>query len=283
MGFSICGSGPLLNQKCREETTAAAPKYRYDRRGLISRVHSAAGWTDATYDARGVFGPPFTKHLPNDTVTHHTYDAAGRVASIPHRRSGGSAICSFAFTGDANGNILPSEREDGWSPLARYASRVSFLLTSRPATSSIGGGWQSAGAVVPWPLLPSDRRRRAKMKNVDLTPVRPRFPPVPPRFPTNSGRQRMGKRGGWKGGRKEGWKKGKPRAASHEGKWQAGSVGRRRTGRTGPTSRVALRAAAPLVTHHALRITHPRCFLCVRSSLSRTSGVSPVDNAAGIR
>jgi hypothetical protein len=30
------------------------------------------------------------------------------------RQSDGTAICSFAFTRDADGNILTSEREEGW-------------------------------------------------------------------------------------------------------------------------------------------------------------------------
>jgi hypothetical protein len=154
-----------------KDWTNAAVYYHYDRRGLISRVHSPAGWTDTTYDARGVFGPPLTKHLPNDTVAYHTYDAAGRVASIADRRSDGTAICSFAFTRDADGNILTSQREDGSPVLTRYASRATFPLTSPPAASSIRGGGQPRRACATRRLPPLDRGRPAKMKNVDLTPI----------------------------------------------------------------------------------------------------------------
>jgi len=51
-------------------------KYTYDQRGLITQVHSDAGWTYYSYDARGA---PLTRHLPNDTWTYYAYDGAGRV------------------------------------------------------------------------------------------------------------------------------------------------------------------------------------------------------------
>jgi RHS repeat-associated protein len=92
-----------------KDWTGAAVYYEYDRRGLISRVHSPAGWTYYTYDARGAM---LTKRLPNGTTCYHEYDAAGRAASIADRKSDGSAICSFQFTRDSNGNILTSLRED---------------------------------------------------------------------------------------------------------------------------------------------------------------------------
>jgi RHS repeat-associated protein len=92
-----------------KDWTDTAVYYEYDKRGLISRVHAPAGWTYYAYDARGAM---LTKRLPNDTITYHTYDDAGRVSSIADRRSDGSAICSFAFTRDANGNITRSLRED---------------------------------------------------------------------------------------------------------------------------------------------------------------------------
>jgi len=84
-------------------------KYDYDKHGLITEVHSDAGWTYYAYDARGA---ALTRHLPNDTWTYYAYDAAGRVTSIADRKSDGTAISTFAFTRDANGNILTSLRED---------------------------------------------------------------------------------------------------------------------------------------------------------------------------
>jgi YD repeat-containing protein len=79
-------------------------------RAIIRRLYSSTGWARYTHDARGAL---LSRRLPNDTVTYHAYDAAGRVASIADRKSDGSAICSFAFSRDANGNILTSQREDG--------------------------------------------------------------------------------------------------------------------------------------------------------------------------
>jgi len=73
-------------------------------------VHSPGGWTYYGYDARGAV---VRRHLPNDTCTYCAYDAAGRVTSIADRKSDGTAVCSFAFTRDPNGNILTSAREDG--------------------------------------------------------------------------------------------------------------------------------------------------------------------------
>jgi RHS repeat-associated protein len=83
--------------------------YGYDKRGLITTVHSPAGWTYYEFDARGA---ATKRHLPNGTCTYYAYDPAGRVSSIADRKSDGTAITSFEFTRDANGNILTSLRED---------------------------------------------------------------------------------------------------------------------------------------------------------------------------
>ena len=53
---------------------------------------------------------------PPAGYTYYAYDAAGRTASIADRKSDGTAICSFAFTRDANGNIARSLREARAAP-----------------------------------------------------------------------------------------------------------------------------------------------------------------------
>jgi hypothetical protein len=60
-------------------------------------------------------------------------------SSLPRSRtpSDGTAICSFAFTRDANGNILTSHREDGSFPVTGDALRITFPLTSPAARSSM--------------------------------------------------------------------------------------------------------------------------------------------------
>ena len=92
-----------------QDWTGDTVYYTYDNRGLISTVHSPAGWTYYQYDPRGAMTK---KVLPNATVTYHVYDAAGRITSLADRRSDGTAISTFDFTRDPNGNILTSLRED---------------------------------------------------------------------------------------------------------------------------------------------------------------------------
>ena len=89
--------------------------YTYDKRGLISRVHSPAGWTYYDCDPRGAM---VKKVLPNATVTYHTYDAAGRLRGLLSR--GGVDVSR-----GPSPETLPQDRNlrEGRHPLRRRNSK----------------------------------------------------------------------------------------------------------------------------------------------------------------
>jgi len=78
----------------------------YDKRGLITQVHSGAGWSYYAYDARGAV---VRKTLPNGSYVYYAYDDAGRLTALENRKGDGTAIATFGPGCQiSNPSIIPS-------------------------------------------------------------------------------------------------------------------------------------------------------------------------------
>lgn len=110
--------------------------YSYDDRGRLVQV---ADWayrlTTYQYDDLGRL---VLVTLPNGTKAEYKYDNAGRVTELRNLRADGSAIATYVYTLDGNGNIVAEDADEPLQPV-QSAETNSYVIGADNRLLSAGG------------------------------------------------------------------------------------------------------------------------------------------------
>jgi YD repeat-containing protein len=146
--YAYSDAGRLIN---RTDWTGSGASFSYDAAGRLVSFVDAVGETSYTYDA----DRNLVKQVNvNGTVEEISYNAAGQVTEIVHKRSNGQVFGYLSYGYNEDGLVSDVVEGDGsvvtynYDPLFRLISEQRWEVThTRSVTSMMlrGTGWRRFG------------------------------------------------------------------------------------------------------------------------------------------